>query len=109
METRKLSEMINGWFVGAFEPTALSTKTCEVALKYYKKGDNELKHYHMIATEITLIVSGEVIMFDKVWKEKDIIKIFPGESTAFEAITDAITVVVKIPGALNDKYISCNE
>ena len=38
-----------------------------------------------------------------------LIKIFPGESTAFEAITDAITVVVKIPGALNDKYISCNE
>ena len=33
----------------------------------------------------------------------------PGESTAFEAITDASNVVVKLPGALNDKYVIDNE
>lgn len=104
MENRNLNEMINGWFIGSFEPAVLSTDSCEVAVKYYLKGDSEKEHFHKIATEVTLIISGEVEMFNKIWKQGDIIKIEPGESTAFEAITDAITVVVKMPGVLNDKY-----
>ena len=44
-------------------------------------------------------------MVDKVWKSGDIIVLEPGEATDFEAITDAINVVVKVPGALGDKYL----
>ena len=29
----------------------------------------------------------------------------PGDVTDFEALTDAVNVVVKIPGVNNDKYI----
>lgn len=106
MKVHKLDEMINGWFVGAFEPNAFKTEACEVAVKKYKEGDKEDEHFHKIATEITLILSGEVIMFDKVWKDGDIITISPNQSTAFKALKDTVTVVVKVPGALNDKYIS---
>ncbi|OAT41183.1 hypothetical protein M988_2360 [Hafnia paralvei ATCC 29927] len=35
----------------------------------------------------------------------DIIEIAPGEATDFYAIEDTVTTVVKLPGALNDKYI----
>ena len=34
------------------------------------------------------------------------IKINPGQSTDFKALTDVTTVVVKIPGANDDKYLS---
>lgn len=109
MKHYKLENMIGGWFVGAFSPNVYETHDCEVALKKYKKGDKESSHFHKIATEITLVVSGKIKMKDREWVAGDIIVLEPGESTAFEAITDASNVVVKLPGALNDKYVIDNE
>jgi quercetin dioxygenase-like cupin family protein len=105
MNTAHLSEMVKGWFVGGFKPTAFSTQACEVGVKAYKAGDSEVAHYHKVATEITLVLSGTVTMLEKTWSEGDIIVLEPGDITAFEALTDATTVVVKVPGALNDKYV----
>ena len=104
MKNYKLSDMKGGWIVGGFEPTAYSTTDCEVAVKHYKAGDAEDAHFHKIASEITCIVSGEVMMCGKRWQAGDVIVLSPGDVTAFEALTDAITTVVKVPGALNDKY-----
>jgi quercetin dioxygenase-like cupin family protein len=105
MNHARIEEMVKGWFVGGFSPTAYQTQACEVAFKHYKAGDNESAHYHKIATEITLVVSGRVRMVDREWGPGDIIILAPGEATAFEALTDAVNVVVKTPGALNDKYL----
>lgn len=98
--------MIKGWFIGNFEPSLLKTNAVEVALKRYKKGDYEEAHYHKIATEFTVIVSGRVRMNGKEYREGDIIVIEPNDSTDFEALEDnTVNVVVKIPGANNDKYL----
>lgn len=105
MKVARLDSMINGWFVGDFIPTIYKTDSCEVAVKKYAKGDYEEKHYHKIATEITVIVSGHVKMFDCEYKEGDIIVVNPGEATSFEALEDSVNVVVKLPGILNDKYV----
>lgn len=105
MKDFKLDDMIGGWFVGAFEPTAFSTDSCEVAVKKYKKGTIEAAHYHKVATEITCIVDGEVIMCGRKWSAGDVIVLAPGDITSFEALTDVITTVVKFPGVLNDKYL----
>ena len=105
MKTEHLNSMIKGWFVGNFEPSLYKTNDCEVAVKSYKAGDYEEKHYHKIATEITVIVKGRVKMFDREFSEGDIIVVEPGDSTDFSAITDSMNVVVKIPGVNNDKYI----
>lgn len=104
MKTGKITEMKNGWFIGNFEPSFFKTNDVEVAVKKYKMGDYEKAHYHKIATEFTLIVSGRVKMFDKEFAEGDIVVVEPGEVTGFLAITDAVNVVVKLPGANNDKY-----
>jgi quercetin dioxygenase-like cupin family protein len=101
----KLSDMTKGWFVGAFAPTALATDACEVAVKRYKAGDKEEAHFHKVATEVTLVVSGRVRMFGREWGEGDIVVVEPNDATDFEALTDAVNVVVKTPGALNDKYL----
>lgn len=104
MKFAQLDDMIGGWFVGAFNPTAFSTNNCEVAVKHYAAGTKEELHHHRVATEITLVLSGVVRMAGREWSAGDIIVLEPGDATGFEAITDAVNVVVKTPGALNDKY-----
>lgn len=105
MKVEKISNMTKGWFVGNFEPSLYQTNDCEVAVKSYAKGEKEQSHYHKIATEITVVVKGRVRMFDTIFMEGDIVIVEPGDITAFEALDDAVNVVVKLPGANNDKYI----
>lgn len=106
MKVAKLVDMVKGWFVGNFEPTLYRTSDVEVAVKHYKAGDYEDKHYHKIATEITVVVSGKVKMNGAEYKSGDIIVLEPCEASDFLAVTDAVTVAVKLPGANNDKYLS---
>ena len=101
--------MIRGWFVGDFEPTTFKTKACEVGVKTYAKGEYEDAHYHKIATEITFIIKGSVLMFNKKFLAGDIIIVEPMDKTDFTALEDTINVVVKIPGAKNDKYLVEND
>ena len=49
--------------------------------------------------------NGEVEMNGVRYGAGQIIVIEPGEVTDFKAVTAATTAVVKIPGALNDKYM----
>ena len=105
MKTAKLADMFKGWFVGNFEPTIYRTNDVEVAIKEYSAGDYEDAHYHKIATEITVIQSGRVKMFDKIFNSGDIIVVEPNDATDFTALEDSVTIVVKIPGANNDKYL----
>ena len=106
MKTAKLEDMVKGWFVGNFEPSLLKTNDVEVAVKSYNKGDYEDRHYHKIATEITVIITGKVKMNGIEYKAGDIVVMEPMESTDFECLeNDTQNVVVKYPGANNDKYI----
>ena len=105
MKTAKLESMVKGWFVGNFEPSLYRTNDVEVAVKKYRAGDYEAAHFHKIATEITVVTLGKVKMNGVEYCEGDIIVMEPGETTDFETLTDAENVVVKIPGANNDKYI----
>jgi len=105
LEHFKLDNMIGGWFIGNFEPTLFKTEDFEVGVKQYKQGDTEEVHYHKIATEFTLVLNGSVEMSGQQYHHGDIIKAKPGVATNFIAITDVTTVVVKVPGATNDKYL----
>ena len=105
MRRLSLNNFIKGWFIGNFEPTIVKTNEVEVAVKRYRAGDQEIAHHHKIATEITVIVSGQVLMNGVLYGPDDVLVIEPNESTDFECLTDVITTVVKYPGASNDKYI----
>ena len=105
MSVLKLNDMVKGWFVGDFEPSAYKTAACEVAVKKYTAGDSEPKHYHKVADEVTLILSGRVMMNNSEYISGQIIVIKAGEATDFFAIEDSITVVVKTPSCVNDKFL----
>src|SRR5262245_4695765 len=105
MKRFDLNSFIKGWFVGNFNPSIIKTNDVEVGVKHYKVGDYEASHYHKIATEITVIVSGEVEMNGVKYVAGDVIVIEPNERTDFKCLTDVVTTVVKYPGASNDKYV----
>jgi ethanolamine utilization protein EutQ (cupin superfamily) len=57
-----------------------------------------------VATEITAVVSGRVRMSGEEIGAGEIVRILPGQSTDFTALTEATTVVVKVPSLAGDKY-----
>jgi len=109
MKINKIEDFIRGWFVGDFEPTLYKTGDVEIAYKKYKKGDKEQRHYHKIATEITLITKGKVKLNNKIFESGDIVTVPPMLEVDFMALEDSENVVVKIPGATNDKYLAGSE
>ena len=104
MKSAHLNDMMKGWFVGKFSPSILSTSDVEVAVKTYRAGDIEQLHHHRLAVEITVIISGNVVMAGKEWSDGDIILLEPGEATSFECLTDTTSVVVKMPSVADDKF-----
>ena len=105
MKVSKLKDMRRGWFIGNFNPSLAKTNDCEVAVKSYRIDDYETSHFHKVATEYTVIIKGQVKMFNQIFSEGDIVVCEPGDVTDFTALTDAVNVVVKIPGVNDDKYI----
>lgn len=109
MKIAKLSDMKRGWFIGSFQPTLADTEDVEVAVKKYNVGEYEDAHYHKVATEYTLIISGQALMFGQVLGAGDIIVVDPNDTTDFLALTEVKNVVVKLPGVKNDKYLVTQE
>ena len=101
---RRLDEMVGGWLVGNFEPSCLRTTACEVAYKEYEPGDQEAAHVHRVASELTLIASGRARMNGRDLAAGDIVILDPGEATDFTALERTMTVVVKMPSVIGDKY-----
>lgn len=107
MRRVKLGDMKGGWFIGDFEPTCLRTGGFEAACKTYTAGQSEDRHYHLVATEFTLVASGSVSMNGTIFGAGDVIIIDPGEAVTFTAVEDSITMVVKVPSVAGDKYLVC--
>ena len=91
MDKHLLENFLKGWFIGPFKPTIHSTPDFECAVKKYQAGDYEEKHYHLVATEYTVIASGRVRMNGVEYGSDSIIEIKPGEATDFEALVETIT------------------
>jgi quercetin dioxygenase-like cupin family protein len=106
MKVSRIEDMTSGWFVGAFEPSAMRTDACEVAVKRHEVGYRLEDHYHAIATEATLVLSGQARMMGRDCAPGEIIVVEPGETSNFLAVTDVVLVVVKIPSVQSDKYPS---
>lgn len=104
MKLFNLKNMTGGWLVGDFQPVCLPLDACEVACKRYKAGDAEGRHVHRVATELTLIASGRVLINGTEYASDDIIVLEPGEPADFKVLEDTITVVVKIPSVIGDKH-----
>ena len=101
MKINHIDNMVRGWFVGAFTPTAWHSAHVEVGYRVHEAGIRDW-HYHTHVTEINLIISGEMIIQGVHLKAGDIFELAPYEVTNPEFLTDCGIVCVKFP-SMNDK------
>jgi len=96
-------EYKNGWILGNFSPAVIQTNDFEVCVKSFKVGDREASHYQVIATEVTVVLSGRVRMGEVLLAEDEILVVEPGEVVDFEALTDCKVLGIKFPSLPEDK------
>ena len=97
--------MKGGWFVGDFEPTAYNTQNFEVSYKIHPKGEIWQYHYHKVATEINLLISGSMTLRNTDLKSGDIFVLQPEEIADPIFHEDCHIVCVKTASVKGDKYI----
>jgi quercetin dioxygenase-like cupin family protein len=105
MKILKLKDFTRGWMIGDFTPAILQTKNFEFGVKDYKAGDQEDAHLHKVATEFSVIVSGEFKMNDQILKKGDVLVMEPNDIANFSCISDGSTAVIKVPSVKGDKYL----
>lgn len=105
MKITQHSNYKGGWFIGNFDPSVLKVENFEVCYKTHKKDEIWETHYHKIATEINLLIEGEMLIQNKNLKCGDIFCIYPYEISDPKFLTDCKILIVKIPSVPNDKFI----
>lgn len=105
MKHYKIENFTKGWIVGDFEPSLYKNTFMEVGVKYFKKDETELAHHQNIATEITIVISGEVSFNGQEFKSGDVIVVEPMEKTIFKSLTDSSVTCLKFPSIPNDKIL----
>jgi hypothetical protein len=102
----RLEDMIGGWFVGNFEPSAFVTDKFEICYKFHKLGEFWDEHYHRVATEINLLVRGKMLINNEEINAGEIFIIEPLHKVKPHFLTDCELVVIKTPSVQNDKIIT---
>ncbi|MDO8591184.1 MAG: hypothetical protein Q7R65_04390 [bacterium] len=105
MKIFKLKDYTRGWIIGDITPAVLQTKAFEFCVKDYKAGNKEAAHVHKVATEISVIVTGEFAMNGTPLKKGDVLVMEPGDVGQFSCIKTGSLAAVKIPSVKGDKYL----
>lgn len=104
MKKYNLKDFYRGWFIGNFDPNIFKTDNFEVGLLSHSKGEQWAKHYHVIATEYNLLVSGSMIIHKTKIEPGDIFVLEPYEIADPEFLEDCTVMCIKIPSIPGDKY-----
>lgn len=99
-----ISNMFRGWFIGNFEPSIYKTDQFEVAILSHHKGEKWPVHYHKEAIEINVLISGKMILNNKLFTPGNIFLIEKNEIADPEFLEDCTIVCVKTPSIPGDKY-----
>jgi len=105
MDIVKMKDMVGGWFVGNFEPTAYKTSEFEVCFKEHTAGETWDKHYHKLGTEINYLVEGKMIIQNKELNTGDIFIIYPNEIADPIFLENCKVLILKTPSVPGDKYV----
>jgi hypothetical protein len=104
MDKFNISDMKGNWFVGDFAPTAYKTDKAEVCYKIHHKDEIITPHYHKIATEINLLISGEMLINGEIISGGTVFILHPNEVVYAKPLQESKLIVVKIPSIIGDKY-----
>lgn len=101
----RIEDSEKGWFVGDFPKAAFRSKDFEVSWRIHPAGEEWDLHYQEIATEINLLIKGEMIINGNRLISGDVFIIPPYEVTDVKFITDCSVVCVKTPSIPTDKIV----
>lgn len=104
MTVTKLDKFLRGWFIGNFEPSLLNTKDFEIGVLRHSKDEKWKKHFHKIATEYNLLLSGNMTINDINLNSGDLFVIEPNEIADPVFHEDCVIVCCKVPSVIGDKY-----
>lgn len=104
MQIRNINEMTRGWFIGNFDPSILKTDLFEVGLLTHKKGEVWPRHYHIIATEYNLLISGSMTICGRTIEPGTVFVLEPNEVADPIFHEDCQVLCVKVPSVKDDKY-----
>lgn len=93
-----------GWFIGNFAEAVHRTKEFEVNYQVNEPG-HSVSHYHKEVTEITLVVTGRMLMNGQIFSPGEIIYLEPGDIAQLEYLEHTTTVTVKTPSIPSDKFL----
>lgn len=105
MQVVKLNGMTRGWFIGNFDPSLYKTEEFEVGVLKHLKGEKWPAHYHKLATEYNVLLSGSMFVCGQELVAGDVFVIEPNEVADPIFHEDCTIVCVKIPGKPKDKYL----
>ena len=105
MKLFRLENMTSGWFVGDFEPTSFRTSDFEACYRVHPAGEHWPSHYHKIATEVNLLISGRMRLGGALLTRGDIFILEPGDIADPVFEEDCAVICLKRPSAKEDKYL----
>lgn len=105
MDVNRIEDFTRGWIIGNFAPSLLRTKDFEVALLSHKKDEEWPAHYHKVATEYNLLVSGTMLLNDRRLVSGDIFTIYPMEVAIPKFLSDCYVLCIKTPSVPGDKSV----
>ena len=104
MKKYRIEDFHRGWFIGNFEPSLLKTDQFEVSLLRHSKGEKWASHYHAIATEYNVLITGMMKINGETLTDGDVFVFEPGDIADPEFLEDCVLVCVKTPSIPGDKY-----
>jgi quercetin dioxygenase-like cupin family protein len=99
MQRLNINNYTRGWVAGNFEPSIFNSENFECAIKTFKAGEIEQKHYHHSSRELTIVISGKIEMNGEEFSGGEMVLLEVNEISEFKSITDSVCV------ALRDKSI----
>lgn len=104
MKKASINDMHRGWLIGDFEPAVLKTKQFEVGILNHRKDEKWPKHYHEIATEYNVLLSGSMTICGEKITPGTIFTLEPGEVADPVFHEDCQVLCVKVPSVIGDKH-----
>jgi len=94
-----------GWLIGDFEPNIKRVSEYEIGLLTHKKNEQWGFHYHRVAIEINVLVSGKMIINNQPIYAGDIFVFEPNVIACPIFSEECKIICIKIPSRPSDKYI----
>ena len=105
MKVSRIEDTEKGWFIGNFPKAAFESKDFEVSWRIHPAGESWDLHYQENATEINLLISGEMVLNGVRLSSGDVFILDPYEITDVKFIKECSVVCVKTPSIPDDKIV----